>query len=67
MNRGPSKQAMVDASLAFQTPAQPHIAFVQQAADAVIEGWVLKKRRKKLQGTDHVRGNIALDCSRLPF
>lgn len=48
-----TKQAFADAGLALKTPAQPEpvASGSRSPGDSVVhEGWLLKKRRKKLQG-----------------
>lgn len=44
------KAAVVNASLALKIPAQPHGEGLARPNDVLCEGWLLKKRRKKLQG-----------------
>ena len=46
-----SKGVLVDASMALKVPAQPALPTIDPpSADVICEGWVLKKRRKKMQG-----------------
>lgn len=46
-----TKQAIAEASLSLKMPAQPVPSGSRSPGDAVLyEGWLLKKRRKKLQG-----------------
>ena len=50
------RDAIVDASMTLKVPAQPAVPIiVPPTADVICEGWVLKKRRKKMQGELVVR------------
>ncbi|TDL28549.1 hypothetical protein BD410DRAFT_811646 [Rickenella mellea] len=45
-----AKRALADSALVMKTPAQPANLDGKKADDVVHEGWLLKKRRKKMQG-----------------